>query len=150
MTPQLRMAGIPSPLAMGTHVADALAPRIPFDEAAAGSPVLAADTAAGSVDLAADDELLIGEAMAAYPGMLTTFTRMIRPISVGALMAIPTVGAATVGLVAMVNPAAGMAMATTSVAFLAGLPTDIIVLIGTLATGYGFAKSVERIKGARV
>lgn len=124
----------------GTHDDTGLAPPIPFDPPAAGAPVLGEDCfqSIDAVDLGAD-----------APAWLTSLTRMIRPISVGALMAIPTVGAATVGLVAAFDAPRGLAMAAASVAFLQGLPVDIVILIGTLATGYGFAKSIERIKGAR-
>lgn len=63
-------------------------------------------------------------------------------------MAIPTIGTATVGLVAAFSERRAMAMSRASIAFLSGIPDNVILLIGALATGYGLAKSVERIKGA--
>jgi len=131
----------PSPLLLDTHDDTGLRPAIAFDPAVAGVPELPDAPAFQSID-AVD----LGDAA---PAWLSAAARLIRPLSVGALLAIPTVGAASVGLVALVDEARGMAMARASVAFLAGLPTDIVILIGTLATGYGFAKSIERLKGAR-
>ena len=65
-------------------------------------------------------------------------------------MAIPTIGAATVGLVAAASPTRAMAMVAASTAFLAGIPADVLLLIGTLATGYGLAKTFERVRGPRL
>lgn len=143
MTLPLRLAGEPSPLAGATHVDDGLPPPIAFDAAAAGSPVLPraiSDSYSGEV-------VDLGDGA---PPWLTFTLRSIRPVCVGALMAIPTVGAATVGLVALVSPLRAMAMVAASTAFLNGIPAEVLVLIGTLATGYGLAKTVERIRGARV
>lgn len=142
MTPNLRTAGEPSPLKVGTHDDSSLPAAIPFDAGTGGSPEIDDRRAA-----------FIGEAIdlgAGAPPWLTYGLRSIRPICVGALLAIPTVGAATVGLVATVSQSRAMAMVAASTAFLAGIPTEIVLLIGTLATGYGLAKTVERIRGARV
>lgn len=87
---------------------------------------------------------------AGAPNWLTYSLRSIRPVCVGALMAIPTLGAATVGLVAAFSPLRAMAMVAASTAFLSGIPADVLLLIGTLATGYGLAKTFERVRGARL
>lgn len=140
MTPALRIAGEPSPIVFGTHDDTALGPPIPFDPALAGEPELPEPVPFDP--FAVTDETL--------PAWLVATTRMIRPICVGALMAIPTLGAATVGLVAMVDRDRAMAAVAASTAFLAGIPGDIVVLIGVLATGYSVSKTVERVKRVRV
>lgn len=141
MTPPLRIAGEPSPILFGTHDDTALGPPIAFDPAVAGKPELPDGPAFDPFALT-DPETL--------PGWLVATTRMIRPICVGALMAIPTLGAATVGMVAMVDRDHAMAAVAASTAFLAGIPGDIVVLIGVLATGYSVSKTVERVKRVRV
>ena len=85
--------------------------------------------------------------LAGAPSWLIATARLVRPLCVGALMAIPTVGAASIGLVAMVSRSTAMAMADASISFLSRLPDGVLVLIGSLATGYGLAKSVERLRG---
>lgn len=141
MTPALREAGAPSPLAAGTHDDTTLRPSIPFDPAAAGLPVLP------------DTEVLLDpfevRDAGPLPGWLAASTRSIRPVCVGALMAIPTLGAATVGTVALFNDQAAMHAVAASTAFLAGLPTEIVLLIGALASGYSLSKTIERLKGVR-
>jgi hypothetical protein len=143
MTPSLRTAGAPSPLADGTHDDADLRPAIPFD------PSVAGDLIAGDVPVGQLDVFDLRDAVQ-LPGWLVSVTRMIRPICVGALMAIPTIGAATVGTVALFDGDAAMRAATASTAFLAGIPGDIVALIGVLATGYSLSKTVERLKGKRV
>lgn len=140
MTPAFRTAGTPSPLATGTHDDDRLAPAIPFDADRAGAPEpIGVMALAGEiVDLGAD-----------APRWLTFALRSIRPLCIGALMAIPTVGAASVGTVALFSPARADAMVIASTAFLRGIPADVLILIGTLASGYGLAKTVERLRGTR-
>lgn len=136
MIPPMRIAGAPSPLADGTHDDADLTPAIPYKGGGAseGHPL-------------SGDPFDIGRSA---PPWLATLARLIRPLSIGALMAIPTVGSATVGVVAMIDPIKSMAMVAASTAFLRGIPIEIIVLIGTLATGYGFAKTIERLKGVRL
>lgn len=134
MTPTLRALGQPSPIVDGTHLATALPDPIPFDPAAAGTPELS-DTIAATLDPF--------EVKGLSP-RLTSIARMIRPLCVGALMAIPTLGPASVGLVAIVAPERAMAMAAASTHFLAGIPGDIVALIGLLAGGYGLAKTFEK------
>lgn len=142
MTPTLRDNGYPSPLEAGTHASptgEHLPEPIPFDPAQAGTP-----------ELPPRD---LGDPFALDPvGMppkLVQAARLIRPLSVAALMAIPTVGAAVVGLVAAVAPDRALVMAEASTRFLSGIPGDIVALIGFLAGGYGLAKTIERRRGTR-
>lgn len=139
MTPPLRDNGSPSPFEAGTHDPAGLPPPIAFDPAMAEGLRLSGDM--GNLDT-----LDLGPGA---PAWMTALARSIRPLCVGALMAIPTLGAASVGLVAIVSPGAATAMVRASTGFLAGIPTDIVVLIGTLASGYGLAKSIERLRGAK-
>jgi hypothetical protein len=141
MTPTLRVAGEPSPLLAGTHDDLSLRPAIPFDQAVGGVPELS--------DVAPLDPFDLKDT-GGLPGWLVAATRMIRPLCVGALMAIPTLGAASVGVVALFNRTAAMNAVEASTAFLAGIPGDIVLLIGALATGYSLAKTIERLRGARV
>lgn len=92
------------------------------------------------------DGLTAADLVGAPDWMIAT-ARLVRPLCVGALMAIPTVGAASVGLVAAFSRARAMDMADASTAFLSRLPDGVLWLIGSLATGYTFAKSVERLRG---
>ena len=140
MTPALRLLGEPSPLFLGTHDDTSLRPAIPFEPEQAGTPELP--------DTAAPDPFELQDA-ADLPRWLVAGTRMIRPICVGALMAIPTLGAATVGLVAMFSQDAAMHAVQASTAFLAGLPGEVVLLIGALASGYSVSKTVERLRGVR-
>ncbi len=137
MTPTLRTLGHPSPIADGTHIAAALPEAIPFDPASAGPPELS-----GTIAATLDPFDVQG-----LSPRLTAIARMIRPLCVGALMAIPTLGPATVGLVAIAAPERAMAMAAASTRFLAGIPGDIVALIGFLAGGYGLAKTIEKRTG---
>lgn len=135
-TPTLREGGLPSPLHEGTFEADGLVPPFPFEAAVAGQPEL------GEVML---DPFLLGDGA---PGWMSSAARAIRPLCIGALMAIPTIGAATVGTVALFSGPAAERMVRASIGFLGGLPTDIMVLIGVLSTGYGFARTVEKLRGS--
>lgn len=143
MTPAMRVAGEPSPLAVGTAADDDLPPAIPFDAAAAER--IAGAAPAGMLDLS--DAIDLFDMPAGTPLWLAAATRLIRPICVGALMAIPTVGAATVGLVALFSGEAATRMTTASTAFLAGIPADVLLLIGALAGGYTLAKTAEKLTG---
>lgn len=140
MTPVTRTGGEPSPFAAGTHEDAGLRPPIAFDpdRVAAAEPIGAMAQAGAMVDL--------GEGA---PLWLTYALRAIRPLCIGALMAIPTVGAATVGAVALFSAPRADAMVAASTAFLRGIPPEVLMLIGTLASGYGLAKTVERLRGTR-
>lgn len=112
-----------------------------------------ADAALSASDLADDQGgSILGQLVdlgAGAPNWLTYSLRSIRPVCVGALMAIPTLGAATVGVVAAFSPSRATAMVAASTAFLNGIPADVLLLIGTLATGYGLAKTFERVRVGR-
>ena len=116
--PAVRIAGAPSPLTDGTHDAMDLGLADTSQEPAPGAASL----------------------------WLVGFAKLIRPISIGALMAIPTVGPAVVGIVAFFSPSRAMAMVQASTGFLQALPTDIVLMIATLATGYGVARSFDKLK----
>lgn len=138
MTPNLRALGEPSPIAAGTHQpADGLPEPIAFDPGAGGVPELVEPVR----------DVLDPFDVAGLSPRLTAIARMIRPLCVGALMAIPTLGPASVGLVAIVAPDRALAMAEASTRFLIGIPGDIVALIGFLAGGYGLAKTVEKRMG---
>lgn len=164
----IRSGGFPSPLEAGTHDANIsdLPPPIPFEpsgsssandtSSAEGSPKLVtilfgpppSTSNSGDSGSATPPEGIIdlgGEA----PAWLGATAKLIRPLCVGALMAIPTVGAASVGLVAIFSPATALGMSEASTRFLAGIPGDIVALIGFLAGGYTIARSAEKIIGPR-
>lgn len=140
MTPPLRSQGVPSPLDIGSHIDDGLPPPIPYGSATAEAMSAATlGPIAPLTAIAAD----LDEAGGAPAWMVAT-AKLIRPLSVGALMAIPTIGAAAVGFVALFSRDRAMAMVEASGAFLNAIPTDIVLLIGTIATGYGVARSLDK------
>lgn len=123
-----------SPIEAGTHVAD-------LPEAAPYMPPLILTPAEivppeGQIELGAS-----------APAWLGATAKLIRPLCVGALMAIPTIGAASVGLAAIFDRDTALAMADASTRFLAGIPAEIVALIGFLAGGYTVARSAEKIVG---
>lgn len=139
-----RVNGEPSPIDGG---AGAPPPPMVADAPADGAPWSAAAIAAhGSFASPHDDA---ADLNVEAPAWLGATAKLIRPLCVGALMAIPTVGAASVGIAAMFSPATGLAMAEASTRFLAGIPGDIVALIGFLAGGYTVARSAEKIVGSR-
>ncbi|KQM23115.1 hypothetical protein ASE73_02510 [Sphingomonas sp. Leaf24] len=138
MTPNLRTHGLPSAIAAGTHQPDDGLPEpTAFDPVAAGVPELVAPVR----------DILDPFDVGGLSPRLVAVARMIRPLCVGALMAIPTLGPASVGLVAIVAPDRALAMAEASTRFLVGIPGDIVALIGFLAGGYGLAKTIEKRVG---
>ena len=140
MTPTLRLDGSPSPLVAGSHIDDGLPPPTPYSEAAAeqmSAATLGPITPLAAI--AADPDETGGA-----PAWMVATAKLIRPLSVGALMAIPTIGAAAVGFVALFSRDRAMAMVEASGAFLNAIPTDIVLLIGTIATGYGVARSLDK------
>lgn len=76
-------------------------------------------------------------------GALHGFSKVSRPLAVTMVVAIPALGAMTVGIASIFSPATGAAMAANSTAFLKGIPTEIVALIGSLGLGYIGAKSWE-------
>lgn len=145
-----------SPFEDGTHDDAMLPPQIPYDPRDAGMPELPRpvpmplpvpdyEPGLSAIVTGGSDPFAIQPNM---PRWLAWPTGLIRPLCVGALMAIPTLGAATVGTVAAFDEARAQAMVRVTTSFLIGIPTDITVLIGALAGGYALAKSVEKIKGA--
>lgn len=126
-----RVAGYPSPIVAGTH-----------DDSGLPASPDAPEGYLPHVDAAAD----LFDLGATAPEWLATLARLIRPLCVGALMAIPTCGAATVGVVAFFSRDRALAMAEASSAFLRGIPIEIVTMIGVLATGYGFARTVEKLR----
>jgi hypothetical protein len=86
---------------------------------------------------------------AGCPPWLAVVLRLVRPLSVGALLAIPTIGAATCGAASVIDLETGLGMARASTAFLQGIPGEVYMLIGFFGGGYGLARTVERLRGAR-
>lgn len=80
---------------------------------------------------------------------LATVLRLVRPLSVGALIAVPTLGAAACGATAMFDTDTALGMARASTLFLQGIPGEVYMLVGFFGGGYGLAKTVERLKGVR-
>lgn len=143
MTPPLRTAGEPTPLALDTQADDALRPPIPYDPDAVR--FVPESPAARASDEWTYGDIVALPAPVAAPGWLGTATGLIRPICVGALMAIPTLGAATVGAVALIDGGAADRMTRASTAFLGGLPDGVLWLIGALAGGYTVARTTEKL-----
>lgn len=110
-----------------------------------GRAIEATITDAG-VSIPPEGEIDLGDLAPAWLGAMA---KLIRPLCVGALMAIPTIGAASVGLVAIFSPSRALAMAEASTRFLGGIPGEIVALIAFLAGGYTVARSAEKIVGGR-
>lgn len=86
---------------------------------------------------------------AGCPLWLASLLRLVRPMTVGALLAVPTLGAAACGLTALVDVDTGVGMANASTLFLQGIPGEVYMLIGFFGGGYGLARTVERLRGVR-
>lgn len=80
------------------------------------------------------------------PGWLNNMVALARPIAVTMTVAIPPIGAFSVGAVAFKWPEAANAMAEASVKFLQGIPDAAYAAITAIALGYTAAKSVEQVK----
>lgn len=52
------------------------------------------------------------------------------------------------GILSAFNPAAASAIAAGFKAWLTAIPTELYVLFGTVMTGYGISRTVEKVKGA--
>lgn len=84
------------------------------------------------------------------PPWVDNLVTVTRPLAVNALIAIPTLGAMMVGVVAGVfGEDKAMAMANASVAFLQGIPDALYALIGGTFLGYAGAKTTEAIKAPK-
>lgn len=104
------------------------------------------DATGGASSALPEGDINLGEGV---PRWLSAAAKLIRPLCVGALMAVPTVGAFTVGTVAIFNRATALAMAEASTRFLSGIPESIVALIAFLAGGYTVARSAEKIANWR-
>lgn len=80
------------------------------------------------------------------PKWLQNVVGLARPAVVTMTVAIPSLGAFTVGMVAAVAPEAAMRMAMTSVIYLKGIPDAAWGAITAIALGYTVAKSTEMVK----
>ena len=80
------------------------------------------------------------------PVWLTQLVAVSRPLVVTMTVAIPAIGAASVGLVAMFDAPRALGMAAASTAFLQGVPDSAYGLIAALGLGYFGAKTYETVK----
>lgn len=80
------------------------------------------------------------------PKWLQNAVALTRPLYTSALIAIPSVGALSVGAVGFFSEPRAMAMVHASTAFLVGIPDAAYGLIGAVALGYTASKSVEAVK----
>lgn len=80
------------------------------------------------------------------PPWLNNFVALTRPLGTSAIVAIPSVGAFTVGAVAFVWPVEAMDMVKASTSFLQGIPDAAYAMIATIALGYTAGKTAEAIK----
>lgn len=79
----------------------------------------------------------------AEDGWIASFAKVSRPLAVTLTVAIPALGAASVGLATIFDPAMGAAMAKNSAGFLSDLPEALYWMVGGIATGYFGAKAFE-------
>lgn len=82
----------------------------------------------------------------ALPSSVRTFVLAARPIGVAALIAIPSLGPFTAALVSIWSFEAAMNMTKVSVAFLQGIPGEVLLLIGSAAGIYIGGKTVEQFR----
>lgn len=80
------------------------------------------------------------------PPWINNFVALTRPLTTSAIIAIPSIGAFTVGTVAGFNAEAAMNMAEASTAFLKGIPDAAYGMIAALGLGYTAGKTAEAIK----
>lgn len=80
------------------------------------------------------------------PPWLTNFVSIARPLFVAGNVAIPVLGAFTVGLVSFIWPVQALTMVDASTKFLQGIPDAAYGMITALALGYIGAKSWETVK----
>lgn len=82
------------------------------------------------------------------PDWLSNVVALTRPLALTLTVAIPSVGSAMVGTVAVVSYRTAQNMAAVSVQFLQGIPDAAWGAITAIALGYTAAKSAEVIKAA--
>lgn len=76
-------------------------------------------------------------------GAIGSIVRLVRPLAVTMIVAIPAIGAFSVGVVTFFDAATGKAMAVNAGLFFNGIPGELYTLIGVIATGYIGFKSWE-------
>lgn len=80
------------------------------------------------------------------PPWLNNTVALTRPLAATMVVAIPALGAASVGFVSYFDPASGAAMALNSTDFLKGIPDAAYGAIVAIALGYTAGKTVEAVK----
>lgn len=80
------------------------------------------------------------------PGWLNNLVALTRPLALTMTVAIPSMGAFTVGVVASFSPKAATAMMEASTKFLQGIPDAGWGAIVAIALGYTASKTAEVIK----
>ena len=80
------------------------------------------------------------------PPWLNNTVALTRPLAATMVVAIPALGAFSVGMVTWFSPEAGAAMALNSTDFLKGIPDAAYGAIVAIALGYTAGKTVEAVK----
>ncbi len=80
------------------------------------------------------------------PPWINNLVAVARPAFTAGIVAIPCLGAATVGTVALFFPGAAMDSVKASIAFLQGIPDAAYGMITAIALGFTAAKSYEAVK----
>lgn len=79
----------------------------------------------------------------AEDGWIASFAKVTRPLAVTMTVAIPALGAMSIGVISLFSAEAGASAALNSTDFLKGIPNELYLMIGTIATGYIGFKSWE-------
>ncbi len=80
------------------------------------------------------------------PPWLPPMISLTRPLATTLTGMLVPIGAFSCGTVAFFDPQAGLAMAAASTSFLAGIPGELYILIGSVFGAYSVSKTVEAIK----
>jgi hypothetical protein len=83
------------------------------------------------------------------PPWITKLVAVTRPLTTSGIIAIPVMGAFTVGTVAGFDFQTGMNMSKASTHFLQGIPDAAYAMIAAVALGYSASKTTEAIKAPR-
>lgn len=88
------------------------------------------------------------------PPWIVKAVAVTRPLTTSGIIAIPVMGAFSVGLISgleswFVGAGTGARMAKDSTAFLQGIPDAAYAMIATIALGYSAAKTVEVVKAPK-